>query len=706
MVFGNAPQEPTTWSGWLWSGARRSWTWVTDQFTSNPVAEQLRDLDGRAQVHGTAIEIISAQVSDLTRDQREILNMLGRLVAHAETASKVNDETSQIAADVRRQLSDSRSVPQDLAGTRAELSEGLRNVQHMLAEEAAGVRARLAALPSTEQVQALIGEGTMVQDLASMRAQLNNELQKVQQVFAVHSVGIQGQLANLPSSEQMRSLFDGGTVARELASARTQFADGLQKVHDVLAEQVAGIHERLAVLPSADQVHALIENGTVAQDMSSTKVQLADGLQKVHDVMAAHSAGVHERMATLPSSEQIHAKVQEVVAEHTAGVHDRIATLPSTEQVHALLSGGAMAQDLASTRAQLADGMQKIQHVLAEHTASVTERLANLPSTEQVHALVEGGTANNIQSTRKLVAEEALRGQTAADRMATKLASLQSRSVIPLTAQGLVMCRNPLGFLAVPADDLATIGALADGVLPKQGTLRIVEKYLKAGGTFVDVGANVGLFSLLAARIVGPTGKVIAIEPAPLAANALRATVNANGLANVVRIEEIAAGAERGLGTLAVEPNCGRSTLLASETSTGTVVVSIAPLDEILAGTIPDIVKIDVEGWEPKVIAGMEATLRANPNIILIMDLEPARIRSTGLSASAWVDWVIGAGLQMFEIDERNGELTPLLKNGLEEIVSTNVLLARSDPSRRDAAEGWLWRDSGTQVLLAARAQD
>jgi hypothetical protein len=182
--------------------------------------------------------------------------------------------------------------------------------------------------------------------------------------------------------------------------------------------------------------------------------------------------------------------------------------------------------------------------------------------------------------------------------------------------------------------------------------------------------------------------------------------VDANGLASVVRVEEIAAGAERGLGTLSVEQNCGRSTLLPSETSTGTVVASIVPLDEILAGTIPDMVKIDVEGWEPKVIAGMEATLRANPNIILIMDLEPARIRSTGLSAAAWVDWVIGAGLQMFEIDERNGELTPLRKNGLEEIVSTNILIARSDPSRRDAAQGWLWRDSGPQVLLAAQAQD
>ena len=139
------------------------------------------------------------------------------------------------------------------------------------------------------------------------------------------------------------------------------------------------------------------------------------------------------------------------------------------------------------------------------------------------------------------------------------------------------------------------------------------------------------------------------------------------------------------------------------------MVTAIAPLDEILAGTIPDMVKIDVEGWEPKVIEGMQATLRANPNIILIMDFEPAHIRSTGLSAAAWVDRLLGAGLQIFEIDERNGELVPLRKNGLEEIVSISVLLARNDPSRRDGqsvSEGWLWGGDGGSILPAARAQD
>ena len=346
-----------------------------------------------------------------------------------------------------------------------------------------------------------------------------------------------------------------------------------------------------------------------------------------------------------------------------------------------------------------------MHQVLAEQKVGVHERLAALPSTEQIHALVEGGTANNIQSARRMLAEEAQRSQATADRMAKKLEFLQSRSVIPLTAQGLVMCRNPFGFLAVPADDLATIGSLADGVLPEQGTLKVVGKLLKAGDTFVDVGAvgaNVGLFSLLAARIVGATGTVIAIEPAPVAAQALRATVHANGLAHIVTVKELAAGAEQGLGTLSMAQNSTRSSLVSSDASNGTVVASIVPLDDILAGTVPDMVKIDVEGWEPQVIEGMKAILRANPNVILIMDFEPAHIRSSGLSAAAWVDRMQGAGLQIFEIDERNGELTALRRSGLEEIESINVVIARNDPSRRDGdatTESWLRLGSAAPTL-------
>ena len=94
MAFGSTPQEPLTSAGgkareiakaggqrvWRWLTA--PWTWSASQTASfvdqGPVGQQLRNLDGRAQVHGAAIEIMSAQVNDIARDQAQIMKLLDR----------------------------------------------------------------------------------------------------------------------------------------------------------------------------------------------------------------------------------------------------------------------------------------------------------------------------------------------------------------------------------------------------------------------------------------------------------------------------------------------------------------------------------------------------------------------------------------------------------------------------------------------------
>lgn len=687
-------------------GSERVWGWLASPWTldaayaarmvdQGPVGQQLRNLGERTQAHGTTIEVISAQVSDLVRDHELIRTMLdrhtdvfermeatlARLAEQSQTQTRTNTETLQFATEVRNRLFESRSVAEDIASVRSELADGVRRVQQTLAEETASLRSRLSSLVSSEQIQNLMGQAPLAQELASARAQLSGEIESIRE-----------RMATMPSQEHVQTLIGGGMVVDELATVRREFAEEIDTVRRALARDVAGLHERLATLPSAEQIQALVGE-TLLQEITSAKKQLESEITTVHEALAAETTNVHALLASLPSTDQVHTLVGGTVVNELAPVRALLEGLPSAEQLQTLVNSGPLVQELSTTRVQVADGLQKLHQALAEHAAGVRERVAALPSTEQVHAFVEGGTAANIQSARRFISEEAQRGQANAERMTRKLEFLQARSVIPLVTQGLVMCRNPLGFVAVPADDLATIGALADGVLPKQGTLKVVEKFLKPGGTFVDVGANVGMFSLMAARIVGPAGKVVAIEPAPAVAEALRATVRANGLSHVVSVKEIAAGAEHGLGTLSVGTNGGHSSLLPSDSADNTVVASIAPLDEVLDGMQPDMIKIDVEGWEANVIEGMKGVLRANPDVIVIMDFEPQHIRRTGLSAASWVDRALGAGLQIFEIDERNGELTPLRRQGIEEIQSINVVIARNDPSRRDASpatDTWL----------------
>jgi FkbM family methyltransferase len=753
---------------------------MKDTFTSAPVTAQLQSLDGRTQIQTAAIETVGQQIADLSRNQRGMLqvleqhqamfgridSLLVRLASLNEAAVNGHEDTARMLTDVRAQLGELRSMPADLAASKAEIASGVREAEGRLLEEASRTRVQLGALPTGEQMQAMLGEGELAQGLASTRAQIVNELQKLQQVLAMHGVdvrdrlaaltaglqdvsstmaervaGLDARVAVLPSVDHVQAAVDTGAVAQQLALEKGQVAESLQKIHEALARlpelsksqlaaDVLGLHDgmarqsadiaaRLASVPSTEQVQALINNSTIATELASAWSQLVDGLQRVQETVAAHAARMHEQLATLPSADHIQglvnggALVQEVakaradiagglqkVSYDTSaqldGVQSRLAAIPTGDEFRALIGSGTIIQEVVAAKEHLSEGLHKVQAVMAEQGAGVQARLAQLPSTEQVHAFIEGGTASTVQSTRKLVAEEAQRGQMVAERTASRLSALQSRGVIPLPSVGLVMCRNPLGYVAVPADDLATIGSLADGVLPRQGTLKFIEKQLKSGGTFVDVGANVGLFSLLAARVTGPGGKVIAIEPAPVAAAALRATVSANGLEALVQVEEVAAGAERGLGTLSVMPNCRLSTLLPAVLPPGaqasTVVTNVVPLDELLAETVPDLVKISVGGWELKVLEGMQGLLAAHSEIVLVMEFDPAHIRSTGLSAAGWVDRMGSAGMRISEIDERNGELLPLRRSGIEEIVSTNVVITRNPALRRDGVDEPLWQ--------------
>jgi len=158
------------------------------------------------------------------------------------------------------------------------------------------------------------------------------------------------------------------------------------------------------------------------------------------------------------------------------------------------------------------------------------------------------------------------------------------------------------------ANELAVQTALADVLHP--------------GGVFFDVGANVGFFAMLAARIVGPTGRAVAFEPVPANVEQVRANARRNRLDNVT-VLELAAGAIEGSATLSLAAHPGGAALASVATvpdPIGSIVVAVASVDGLLAaGRVPppDVVKIDVEGAEEEVLRGMATTLREHRPVVL-----------------------------------------------------------------------------------------
>jgi FkbM family methyltransferase len=158
---------------------------------------------------------------------------------------------------------------------------------------------------------------------------------------------------------------------------------------------------------------------------------------------------------------------------------------------------------------------------------------------------------------------------------------------------------------------------------------RLLASRLRPGGVVFDIGANVGFFTVIAARLVGPEGRIFAFEPLPEAIPILRRNAALNGMSSV-EVIEAAVGAADGQGTLRI-PDLLLGARLDDSASDGDrqVVVQITSIDSALArGEIvpPDFVKIDAEGAEGDVLRGMAKTIRAHRPEILCELHETAAI--------------------------------------------------------------------------------
>jgi FkbM family methyltransferase len=149
--------------------------------------------------------------------------------------------------------------------------------------------------------------------------------------------------------------------------------------------------------------------------------------------------------------------------------------------------------------------------------------------------------------------------------------------------------------------------------------LRVFADLVTPGDAVFDVGANVGLYTLLAARLTGTAGKVFAFEPLPRNVDFLRWHVDANGLANVRILQ--AAVAERS-GSAHFTHGGGPSTgSLALQASPLDLPIDLVCIDDLVVGgelPAPRVVKIDVEGAESRVLEGGRRTFAEHrPKVVL-----------------------------------------------------------------------------------------
>lgn len=175
-------------------------------------------------------------------------------------------------------------------------------------------------------------------------------------------------------------------------------------------------------------------------------------------------------------------------------------------------------------------------------------------------------------------------------------------------------------------------------------------RYLKTGDLAIDAGANVGVFSIVAATQVGLTGKVYAIEPHPRTFESLQRHIADNKATNVTALQ-LALGKEPGTVTFSDEVlNSDLNHVASAEESTGRgIIVPMQCLDGLGIDEKPvNLLKIDVEGYELDVLRGASQLLQ-RVNCILF-EVEEAKCKRYGYDSLSLLDFVRSQGFHILRI--------------------------------------------------------
>lgn len=178
---------------------------------------------------------------------------------------------------------------------------------------------------------------------------------------------------------------------------------------------------------------------------------------------------------------------------------------------------------------------------------------------------------------------------------------------------------------------------------------RLVQRYLSPGNTFVDVGANFGYYSLMAASVVGNSGRVIGFEPNPELCDHLRGTIEKNKIVNVT-VEQAGVSDQAGHADLFLPIEHGNNTATMVPNRGGAPLrVPVVTLDEYLNRSRilqVDFLKIDVDGFEPRVIRGVQAAIQAKRIKAVFCEFCGEWLRAAGTTPRDYYDQLRSLGLR------------------------------------------------------------
>jgi FkbM family methyltransferase len=256
-----------------------------------------------------------------------------------------------------------------------------------------------------------------------------------------------------------------------------------------------------------------------------------------------------------------------------------------------------------------------------------------------------------------------------------------------------VLIRSDVGYVLCSPRDYAVVTGLLEGEL-ERGTRLLLPKLLGPGDVFIDVGANIGLHTLAAARAMQGVGRIVAFEPCEPTKRLLEKTVGLNGFSGLVDIHQAAVSSRSGRQQLLLDATSEHHGLSAvprpADVHRAPVDVHCVTLDEFTASNpLVTLIRIGAHGAELDVLDGCGSLIRQNEDVALMVKFVPAHLRRAGHTTRDWLSRFEALGLAYRVIDNETGVPESWPEETLDRAESVHLLFARPGVEVWHKAEVW-----------------
>ncbi len=244
---------------------------------------------------------------------------------------------------------------------------------------------------------------------------------------------------------------------------------------------------------------------------------------------------------------------------------------------------------------------------------------------------------------------------------------------------GVVLTKIDGFVMALPSEDH---GLTASYTFPdiniETGLKSFLRRTIKEGMVFVDVGASIGIITLISGQLVGASGRVYSFEPTPRIFKLLSQNVTMASFCERVILHECAVMDRKGTLTLSLHNSTRDNSFFNTDKAQEQIAVDCCTLDEIIPEREKvDFVKIDAEGSEPYILKGMQKVIERNPNIRIVMEFAPDHLKKSEVSGEDFLREIREMGFMISKIQEPTGGLISVNDDELIGCRSENIFLVK-----------------------------